>query len=95
MALTPVILTVCRKTRGVGRLFTNSKLQYEGVARFYSATVELPDMFSGKKYIPRRAVLYVPGSDKNKLQKITSLDVDCAVMDCEDGVAMNRKVIYI
>ncbi|KAJ8315672.1 hypothetical protein KUTeg_007822 [Tegillarca granosa] len=93
MALTPVILMVSRRTRGVGRIFTSLKPQCESVARFYSASVELPDMFTGKKYIPRRAVLYVPGSDKNKLQKITSLDVDCAVMDCEDGVAMNRKEI--
>lgn len=42
-------------------------------------------------YTPRRAVLYVPGNDERKLQKITGLDVDCAVMDCEDGVAVNRK----
>lgn len=41
---------------------------------------------------PRRAMLYVPGSDERKLQKISTLDVDCAVMDCEDGVAVNRKV---
>ncbi|CAH1799947.1 unnamed protein product [Owenia fusiformis] len=40
---------------------------------------------------PRRAVLYVPGSDQRKLSKIPSLKVDCAVMDCEDGVAVNRK----
>ncbi|KAG1959699.1 CoA ester lyase [Pimephales promelas] len=43
------------------------------------------------KYIPRRAVLYVPGNDERKLQKLTSLDVDCAVLDCEDGVALNKK----
>lgn len=44
------------------------------------------------KYIPRRAVLYVPGNDERKLRKITSLNVDCAVLDCEDGVALNKKV---
>lgn len=44
------------------------------------------------KYIPRRAVLYVPGNDERKLRKLTSLDVDCAVLDCEDGVALNKKV---
>lgn len=44
------------------------------------------------KYIPRRAVLYVPGNDERKLRKLTSLDVDCAVLDCEDGVALNMKV---
>ena len=45
-----------------------------------------------RQYRPRRAVLYVPGNDERKLQKISSLNVDCAVMDCEDGVAINRKV---
>lgn len=45
-----------------------------------------------KRYRPRRAVLYVPGNDERKLQKIQILHVDCAVMDCEDGVAANRKV---
>lgn len=42
-------------------------------------------------HTPRRAVLYVPGNDERKIDKIPSLDVDCAVMDCEDGVALNRK----
>lgn len=45
-----------------------------------------------KRFTPRRAVLYIPGSDERKLKKIQILDVDCAVMDCEDGVAANRKV---
>ncbi|XP_060072176.1 citramalyl-CoA lyase, mitochondrial-like [Ylistrum balloti] len=49
------------------------------------------ETLSNNVYTPRRAVLYVPGSDERKLQKITGLDVDCAVMDCEDGVAANRK----
>ncbi|XP_060785510.1 citramalyl-CoA lyase, mitochondrial isoform X2 [Neoarius graeffei] len=43
------------------------------------------------EYIPRRAVLYVPGNDERKLRKLTSLNVDCAVLDCEDGVALNKK----
>ncbi|XP_017326295.1 citramalyl-CoA lyase, mitochondrial isoform X2 [Ictalurus punctatus] len=45
------------------------------------------------KYIPRRAVLYVPGNDERKLRKLTSLSVDCAVLDCEDGVALNKKFV--
>ncbi|XP_045195106.2 citramalyl-CoA lyase, mitochondrial-like isoform X2 [Mercenaria mercenaria] len=45
-----------------------------------------------KRFTPRRAVLYIPGSDERKLKKIQILEVDCAVMDCEDGVAANRKV---
>lgn len=44
-----------------------------------------------KRYIPRRAVLYVPGSDDRKLKKIPSLAADCIVMDCEDGVALSQK----
>nr|XP_056718118.1 citramalyl-CoA lyase, mitochondrial [Euleptes europaea] len=44
-----------------------------------------------RNYIPRRAVLYVPADDERKIQKIPSLKVDCAVLDCEDGVALNRK----
>ncbi|XP_006141617.1 citramalyl-CoA lyase, mitochondrial [Tupaia chinensis] len=46
---------------------------------------------SSHKYTPRRAVLYVPGNDEKKIRKIPSLNVDCAVLDCEDGVAANRK----
>lgn len=46
-----------------------------------------------KPYTPRRAVMYVPGSDQKKIQKVTSLDLDCAVLDCEDGVAANKKVV--
>ncbi|XP_041128462.1 citramalyl-CoA lyase, mitochondrial [Polyodon spathula] len=42
-------------------------------------------------YIPRRAVLYVPGNDERKLRKLASLNVDCAVLDCEDGVALSKK----
>lgn len=39
----------------------------------------------------RRALLYVPGDDLHKIQKATTLDVDCICMDLEDGVAVNRK----
>ncbi|KAL4233208.1 hypothetical protein ACF0H5_007892 [Mactra antiquata] len=45
-----------------------------------------------KRVTPRRAVLYIPGNDERKLKKIEILKVDSAVMDCEDGVAANRKV---
>ncbi|CAF0858395.1 unnamed protein product [Brachionus calyciflorus] len=40
---------------------------------------------------PTRAVLYVPGSDSKKLTKIFTTNADCVVMDCEDGVALNKK----
>lgn len=47
---------------------------------------------SVKKFTPRRALLYVPGNDERKLEKIPSLDADCVVLDCEDGVAVTSKV---
>ncbi|GIX85457.1 citramalyl-CoA lyase, mitochondrial [Caerostris extrusa] len=40
---------------------------------------------------PRRAILYVPGNDRRKIEKLSNLKVDCAVLDCEDGVAINKK----
>uniref|UniRef100_A0A3Q1GTZ0 Citrate lyase beta like n=1 Tax=Acanthochromis polyacanthus TaxID=80966 RepID=A0A3Q1GTZ0_9TELE len=46
---------------------------------------------SSLHYVPRRAVLYCPGNDERKLKKLASLDVDCAVLDCEDGVALSKK----
>lgn len=47
-----------------------------------------------RKSIPRRALLYVPGNDERKIEKVQSIDVDCVVLDCEDGVALNKKVRY-
>lgn len=39
----------------------------------------------------RRALLYMPGDDRRKIEKATTLGVDCICMDMEDGVAINRK----
>jgi citrate lyase beta subunit len=39
----------------------------------------------------RRALLYMPGDDMHKIQKATTLGVDCICMDIEDGVAYDRK----
>lgn len=40
---------------------------------------------------PRRALMYVPGSDDSKIRKAADLDLDGAILDLEDGVAFNRK----
>ncbi len=40
---------------------------------------------------PRRALLYMPGDDRHKIEKALALNVDCICMDMEDGVAFNRK----
>nr|XP_029486253.1 citramalyl-CoA lyase, mitochondrial isoform X2 [Oncorhynchus nerka] len=46
------------------------------------------------RYVPRRAVLYCPGNDERKLRKLASLrGLDCAVLDCEDGVALSKKFV--
>jgi citrate lyase beta subunit len=39
----------------------------------------------------RRALLFMPGDDRRKIEKGASLDVDSIIMDLEDGVAYNRK----
>lgn len=39
----------------------------------------------------RRALLYMPGDDRHKIEKAISLGVDCICMDMEDGVAPSRK----
>ncbi len=39
----------------------------------------------------RRALLYLPGDDRHKIEKAIALGVDCICMDMEDGVAWNRK----
>ncbi len=39
----------------------------------------------------RRALLYMPGDDRHKIEKALTLDVDCICMDMEDGVALNHK----
>jgi len=39
----------------------------------------------------RRALLYMPGDDRRKIEKAATLDVDSICMDMEDGTALNRK----
>lgn len=42
-------------------------------------------------YNPRRALLFMPADDLHKINKAATLEVDCIVMDLEDGVAPDRK----
>jgi citrate lyase beta subunit len=39
----------------------------------------------------RRSVLFMPGDSLRKISKAAHMEVDCIVMDLEDGVALNRK----
>ena len=39
----------------------------------------------------RRALLYMPGDDRRKIEKATTLGVDSICMDMEDGVAATKK----
>jgi citrate lyase beta subunit len=39
----------------------------------------------------RRALLFMPGDDRRKIEKGAGLDVDGVIMDLEDGVALNNK----
>ncbi len=40
----------------------------------------------------RRALLFMPGDSRRKIEKGAGLDVDSIIMDLEDGVALNNKV---
>uniref|UniRef100_A0A0K0EIN4 Citramalyl-CoA lyase, mitochondrial n=1 Tax=Strongyloides stercoralis TaxID=6248 RepID=A0A0K0EIN4_STRER len=42
-------------------------------------------------FVPRRALLYVPGHNKKVLAKVPNINVDCLVLELEDGVAMSSK----
>ena len=44
-----------------------------------------------RAYVPRRALMYVPGCDERKMAKIPQIGADCICLDCEDGVAVNMK----
>ena len=48
--------------------------------------------FTAGRYRPRRAIMYVPGMDQRKMDKVPSLGVDTVVFDIEDGVAADQKV---
>lgn len=39
----------------------------------------------------RRALLFMPGDDRRKIEKGAGLGVDAVIMDLEDGVALNHK----
>jgi citrate lyase beta subunit len=39
----------------------------------------------------RRALLFMPGDDRRKIEKGAALGADAVIMDLEDGVALNRK----
>jgi len=42
-------------------------------------------------YRLRRALLFMPGDDRQKIEKGAGLDLDAVIMDLEDGVALNHK----
>ena len=64
-------------------------LSSKAARRSYSSTVNVE---ATRRYVPRRTLMYVPGHDLKKLRKIPDLGVDCAVLECEDGVALSKKV---
>ena len=48
-------------------------------------------MESTVDFTPRRSMLFMPGDSLRKISKAAQLDVDCIVMDLEDGVAFSQK----
>ena len=45
----------------------------------------------GANHACRRALLFMPGDDRRKIEKGAALGVDSVIMDLEDGVALNNK----
>jgi citrate lyase beta subunit len=41
----------------------------------------------------RRALLFMPGDDRHKIEKGAALQVDSIIMDLEDGVALSQKAV--
>ena len=72
-------------------LLESNKCFSRKAIRGLSQKTHLPES-SSRTYTPRRACLYIPGNDRRKLKKSETLDADCIIMDCEDGVAINKKV---
>lgn len=48
---------------------------------------------SASRPIPRRSALYMPGSNPRALEKAKSLAADCVILDLEDAVAPDAKVM--
>ncbi|KAH6928032.1 hypothetical protein HPB50_010612 [Hyalomma asiaticum] len=77
MSASVITWAALRRTHGLRKLLHNTRIPSGNAAL--------------RHYTPRRAVLYVPGSDERKITKAFGLDADCMVLDCEDGVAANKK----
>jgi citrate lyase beta subunit len=53
-----------------------------------------PHPTNGKSLITpiRRALMFVPGDDRHKIEKAAASGVDSIILDCEDGVAASRRI---
>ncbi|XP_071491413.1 citramalyl-CoA lyase, mitochondrial-like [Diadema antillarum] len=57
-----------------------------------SAASAVVRLFGNESLRPsRRAMLYTIGDDRKSLADLAQMKVDCAVMECEDGVALDNK----
>jgi len=67
------------------------------IVRPFTKTIQSPQVRAlsslegQRRYVPRRDLMYVPGSDLRKVEKIPKMSADCVCIDCEDGVAINMK----
>uniref|UniRef100_A0A183FKN5 Citramalyl-CoA lyase, mitochondrial n=1 Tax=Heligmosomoides polygyrus TaxID=6339 RepID=A0A183FKN5_HELPZ len=62
-----------------------------------ATTIRRTSQFAGvkdrAKYVPRRAMLYVPASNQKMLDKVANIRADCVVLELEDGVALSAKAL--
>ena len=83
-------LSRCSAVNGMRRQLSQTR---NGSTEAVGEPLEMSDTLD-KQFVPRRALLYCPGNDSRKIAKLTTIanSVDSVVLDCEDGVAMNKKV---
>ena len=60
------------------------------INNFYKSSLHSKLLHDEKNRNIRRSLLYVPGHEKKKIKKLSQLNVDCGVLDCEDGVAFDK-----
>jgi citrate lyase subunit beta-like protein len=76
--------------------FLNKSFYSSQITNYKRAVLYVPGIsFNYFKNISLNSIYFIKnyfeGSDKKKIQKALTLGADCTVIDCEDGVAVNRK----
>lgn len=96
MSLSATFLASISFGRSLGRkLISPRKFPSVGSSRSFTSKEDAKqqqEVVEGRRFFPRRCVMYVPGDSEKMLAKSLVIKPDSLVFDCEDGVAANKKV---